>query len=56
LQKLNKKQKGKKAKYNNPFNDMFFWLSIVSADFSFGLIENNAELKPEPEKYTLEDK
>jgi hypothetical protein len=51
MRKGNKKPKKSKPKiqnYDNPFDDIFFWLNLASTDFTFGLFEENKE--PEPNK------
>ena len=38
------------AIYENPFEDISFWLTLATTDFSFGLFKNYK--KSEPEKGT----
>jgi hypothetical protein len=55
LQKASKKQKEKTPKYNNPYDDIFFWLSIAAVDFSSCMAENDEELKHKSEKHIFEN-
>ena len=49
MQMKDKKQNMKKLKtqeYRNPFDDIFFWLTLATTDFPFKLFEeNNREAK-----------
>ena len=42
--------KGKKQKYNNPFNELFFWLTIAITDF--GLFQNLKQSESESDIHT----
>jgi len=54
MQKNDKKpnmEKQKTQEYRNPFDDIFFWLTLATTDFSFGLenggnIEKKRSLSP----------
>jgi len=39
-----------------PFNDIFFWLSIATADFSFGLYKNGEQSKENSSKQIRTEK
>ena len=46
MQKKDKKpnmKKLEKQEYRNPFDDMFFWLTLATTDFSFGLYKKIEE-------------
>jgi len=58
MQKAGKKPKREKLKTqknNNPFGDIFFWLTITHMDFLFEVIESGEEAMPKPEKQAVED-
>lgn len=53
MQKLkndHKKRKQKTQKYNNPFDDLFFMLSLASTEFSLCSFDNHKELELKPIK------
>lgn len=57
MQRMNKTKNIKEKKIignNNPFDDIFFWLSIATADFTFGVFEK--EEKSKYEKQTAKDR
>ena len=46
MQKKDKKpnmEKLKTQEYKNPFDDIFFWLTLATTDFSFGLYKKIEE-------------
>jgi hypothetical protein len=44
------KSKHKIKNYDNPFDDLFFWLNLAATDFTFGLFEENKELEQNGKK------
>jgi hypothetical protein len=50
-----KKEKPKPQEDINPFDDIFFWISLAAADFSFGLYRNSTEPEPKIKKQITEE-
>ena len=44
VKKEPKRGKQNIQEYNNPFDDILFWLTLAATDFSFGLFEENKEV------------
>lgn len=55
--KINKKSKKRKKtiENDNPFNDISFWFTIATTDFSFGLFENDKKITSKSDEHTAEE-
>ena len=43
VKKEPKRGKQNIPEYNNPFDALLFWITLATADFSFGLFEENID-------------
>ena len=51
--KYRKKLLHNQKENKNPFDDLSFWLTIATIDFTFGLFENDKNTEPKSNKQTV---